>query len=272
MAASFLGAVLIGVALAPPAEASRPFDYATLHKPAQDDQRLRLVVKTVTGIEKPDALTLRASGTHAQAREIKGSVGRWAVNMRSAKGKALISSVKEGFDLGRFAKLSAIGHYGGTCDSQFRVLFKIEGFNQRDDEPQFRKATGCDRAQARTGRGRTGLFGRPYRSKSVMKDGKLRDLVEGTRLKVKFDRDEENDAVIWSSGCNDFADTIVLTDEQVRTDDPPDQTLVECRRRLLRQDEFFANFFKRDPAYVTQGNGLILSTERVTIKLRRKSG
>lgn len=143
VAGAVIALVLAGAAFAQPASASRPFDYAALHK-SPDTGRIRLVVKTVTGIEKPDRLRLRASGQTAHAKEIKGSVGRWAVNEETAEGRALIVAVMEGFDLFRFAKLHAVGHYREPCGSEFGVLFKIEDFNQRDDDAQFRKATGCD--------------------------------------------------------------------------------------------------------------------------------
>jgi len=254
------------------ASASRPFDYAVLHKPTQDDQRLRLVVKTVTGIEKPDALTLRASGVHAHAKEIKGSVGRWAVNMGTDEGKALISAVKEGFDLGRFSKLHAVGYYDWTCATKFRVLFKIEGFNQRDDWAQFRRATDdCDRARSTAASGEQGLFGPAYFSTSVTKDGESLELVDDKRLKVDFDHERSDvDVVRWSSGCNFFGTKFVIENERLITKNNSPSTQIGCAREARRQDRFFYRFFEHNPALVTSGNGLQLSNDRVVIELQRK--
>lgn len=54
-------AALACAILAQSASASRPFDWAVLHK-GEDPNRLRLVVRTTTGIEKPERIQLRFGG------------------------------------------------------------------------------------------------------------------------------------------------------------------------------------------------------------------
>ncbi|MEJ7875620.1 MAG: hypothetical protein WKF62_03095 [Solirubrobacterales bacterium] len=205
---------LICLAIAQPASASRPFDWAVLHK-GTDPNRLRLVVRTTTGIEKPRRLQLRFHGEGIAARELKGSVGRWAVGEKTARERSFAVAIAEHMDLFGQARIHAIGRYGGPCDGTFRVLFKLEELNVRDDEAQFRKATSCERRRAQTERGALGLFGPAYRSTAVTKDGEPRELVDGTRLRAKFTHDDDGDALAWRAGCNYFGSRIEVTNNQI---------------------------------------------------------
>ena len=40
---------------------------------------------------------------------------------------------------------------------------------------------------------------------------------------------------------------------------------------LMRQDDFFVHIFRQDPAWDAEGRDLTLSTDRVTIELRRRA-
>ena len=114
------------------------------------------------------------------------------------------------------------------------------------------------------------LFGPAYFATSITKEGEARELVEDTRLRVKFKRDEERDAVTWSAGCNYFGARIVLGDAHIDTRQIIG-TQIGCRRALARQDDWIAKFFRSDPGWTAEGRRLTLSTERVEIELRRKS-
>ncbi|MDQ3759483.1 MAG: META domain-containing protein, partial [Actinomycetota bacterium] len=109
------------------------------------------------------------------------------------------------------------------------------------------------------------LFGPAYFATSITKDGEARELVEDTRLRVKFNRDEERDAVTWSAGCNYFGARIVLADAHIDTRQISG-TQIGCRRALARQDDWIARFFASDPAYSTEGRRLTLSNERIVIE------
>lgn len=111
------------------------------------------------------------------------------------------------------------------------------------------------------------LFGSRYHSVSVTKDGQTRELVEGTKLRVKFFHDGERDGVRWHSGCNYFGARIEVTSKRIKTDDIIG-TEIGCEEQ--RQDAFFARFFSQDPRYVASGRRLTLSTDRVVVELRRR--
>ncbi len=114
------------------------------------------------------------------------------------------------------------------------------------------------------------LFGPRYHSVSITKDGQPRDLVKGTKLRVKFFHADDHDGVRWHSGCNYFGARIKVTNRRIETGDIAG-TEIGCAPEEQRQDDFFARFFKRDPAWSAKGRHLTLSTERVVIELRRRA-
>ena len=113
------------------------------------------------------------------------------------------------------------------------------------------------------------LFGKKYHSVSVTKDGQPKPLVKETKLRVQFFHAEEEDELAWHAGCNRFGYAVIVLDELLDTD-YGSSTEIGCPGDLARQDIFFAHFFKRDPAWSASGRNLTLSTERVTIDLRRR--
>lgn len=113
------------------------------------------------------------------------------------------------------------------------------------------------------------LFGPKYRSVSVEKNGEPRELVDGTRLQVKFAHEDGGDVVRWSSGCNLFGAQIEVSEAAIDTGEIT-STDMACQNALGRQDNFFARFFAGDPSYSAEGRRLTLSTDRVEIELRRR--
>jgi heat shock protein HslJ len=114
------------------------------------------------------------------------------------------------------------------------------------------------------------LFGPRYHSVSVTKDGDPKPLVKGTKLWVKFTHGDFQDSVTWRAGCNFFGAPVKVNEEtlNVRRIGSTDMACIGDGR--MRQDNFFAHFFHQDPAWDAEGRDLTLSTERVSIELRRK--
>jgi heat shock protein HslJ len=113
------------------------------------------------------------------------------------------------------------------------------------------------------------LFGKRYHSVSITKDGAPKALVEGTKLRVQFSHGDDHDSILWRAGCNFFGRQIIVTEETIDTRGGS-STEMGCPNELQRQDEFFAHFFRQDPAWNASGRELTLSTDRVTIELRRR--
>ena len=114
------------------------------------------------------------------------------------------------------------------------------------------------------------LFGPRYHSVSVTKDGEPKSLVADTKLRVEFFRNVERDELAWHAGCNRFGYRIIVSQSEIDTRYGA-STEIGCPRDLANQDDFFARFFKQDPAWSAEGRYLTLSTERVTVELRRRS-
>jgi len=115
----------------------------------------------------------------------------------------------------------------------------------------------------------TALFGAKYFSTFVTENGEPRKLVGDKPLQVRFVHNETNDAVRWSSGCNFYGARVEVTDKRIITGRVLG-TAIGCSPAAKEQDEFFVELFRDDPAYVAQGKRLELSTNRTTVKLRRR--
>ena len=137
-----VAALVLSLAGATVASASRPFDWAEL-KRNPETREFKVKVKTVTGQEKPKRLRLKAGGHTAQATNIKR--GRWVLSDETKDGAAVIVALLEGIDFVGYAKLRAVGLYGPPCFPKFKVVFRLRDINRRDENAEFREATGCKR-------------------------------------------------------------------------------------------------------------------------------
>jgi heat shock protein HslJ len=114
------------------------------------------------------------------------------------------------------------------------------------------------------------LFGRAYLSKKVIKNGAPHTLVEGTKIRVKFEHRDNYDVVRWRSGCNRFGAHVEVMAERLKLG-VITGTLVGCPKPLDRQDEWIASFFASDPEWVRNSRKLRLRSADDVIKLRRRA-
>jgi hypothetical protein len=128
-------------AVADNAAASRPFSYTVMHR-STDPRQLRhwLLIKTVTGPDKPRRVTARSGGISAPAKELATARGRWIVSRRTPNGGKLIHALRAELRHSNHVALRAVGHY--KCSATFRVRFRITGYNDRAAS-HFEDATGC---------------------------------------------------------------------------------------------------------------------------------
>ena len=117
------------------------------------------------------------------------------------------------------------------------------------------------------------LFGKKYHSASVTKDGEPKPLVKGTHLWVQFHHNDDHDGVAWRAGCNYYGARMTIAEDVI---DVKRKTIISTDMACIgdhyrRQDDFFARFFAKDPAWSAEGSDLTLSTERITIELHRRT-
>jgi heat shock protein HslJ len=112
------------------------------------------------------------------------------------------------------------------------------------------------------------LFGRAYLSKKVIKNGAPHTLVEGTKIRVKFEHRDNYDNVGWHSGCNYYGAHVDVRPKRLKLGGIG-STAIGCSKPLLRQDEWVGRFFGSDPRWVRHGRRLRLRAGDDVIKLRR---
>ena len=122
---------------------------------------------------------------------------------------------------------------------------------------------------AQAGGSGSALFGPAYDSTAVTKNGEPHELVEGTRIRVKFVH-EDHDVVRWRSGCNQFGAGVEVTPKRLEVGQIGG-TEVGCAKRLHRQDEWIARVFGSDPKWIRQGRRLKLRAGDDAITLRRRA-
>ena len=113
------------------------------------------------------------------------------------------------------------------------------------------------------------LVGDRYRSISAVRDGESHDLVEGTRIRVRFRRQDGNELVSWRAGCNHFGARVKVRPRRLVTG-RSEGTAVGCNDALHRQDRWLARFFRRDPRWVRRGTRLRLRSGDDVIRFRRR--
>jgi len=114
------------------------------------------------------------------------------------------------------------------------------------------------------------LVGKRYDSISVIRNGEPHELVEETRIRVRFERRDGYDVVGWHAGCNRFGAPVKIRPRRLLTG-PIAGTEVACSDALLRQDRWLARFFRRDPRWTFRGRRLGLRSGDDVIRLRRRA-
>jgi hypothetical protein len=133
-------AIVVSLAGATIASASRPFDWAKLKRDPQTGE-FTLKLRTVTGQEKPERLRIKAGGHTAEATNTRR--GRWVLTDETRRGAAVIVALVERIESFGYAKLRAVGVYGPPCFAKFKVRFRLRDVNRRDEKARFLEATGC---------------------------------------------------------------------------------------------------------------------------------
>jgi heat shock protein HslJ len=115
-----------------------------------------------------------------------------------------------------------------------------------------------------------GLFGRPFLSgDAVVKNGERFELVEGTRLRLDFDRDGGRDVVGWRAGCNYFGGDVTVTEERLEISGIAG-TEIGCEKPLLRQDRWIARFLGAHPEWSRTRGRLKLIRNDDVVRLWRR--
>jgi heat shock protein HslJ len=130
-------------------------------------------------------------------------------------------------------------------------------------------ALGSTSSAGTQARGTEQLFGRPYVSVSVMKDGTVHHLFDRAVIRVAFEHRDGSDVVRWRAECNHFGAPVEITDQRLETGQISNTTM-RCTKRLGRQDRWIGRFFWSNPEWRAGDGRLRLEAagDRV-IKLRR---
>jgi META domain-containing protein len=113
-------------------------------------------------------------------------------------------------------------------------------------------------------------LGDRYDSIAVARDGEPHELVEGTRIRLRFEQREGYDVVSWRAGCNYLGARVEIGPWRLITGQISG-TEMGCSNALLRQDEWLARFFRRDPRWTLRGTRLRLRSGDDVIRLRRRT-
>jgi META domain-containing protein len=113
-------------------------------------------------------------------------------------------------------------------------------------------------------------LGNRYASISVTRDGEPHELVEGTRIRVRFEERAGYDAVSWRAGCDRFGARVEISPWRLITGQIS-STKMKCRNPLLRQDEWLMRFLARDPRWTIGEAKLRLRSGDDVIRLRRRT-
>jgi hypothetical protein len=113
-------------------------------------------------------------------------------------------------------------------------------------------------------------LGDRYDSLSVVRDGEPHELVEGTRIRLRFEQREGYDVVSWRAGCDYLGARVEIRPWRLLTGQISG-TEMGCSDALLRQDRWLARFFRRDPRWTLRGTRLRLRSGDDVIRLRRRT-
>jgi heat shock protein HslJ len=109
------------------------------------------------------------------------------------------------------------------------------------------------------------LWGRTFVAVSIAEAGVQRPLLEGTRLKLTFERRESSDGMHWNAGCNTAGAEIVIDADRIDVG-PISQTDMGCDEARHAQDAWVADFFTRDPRWRVERERLVLTAGSTVIE------
>lgn len=112
------------------------------------------------------------------------------------------------------------------------------------------------------------LRGNTFFSAAVYEDERPRELVDGTHIRLRFERREDGDVVSWSAGCNSAGGDLLI-DDTTLTIDRVFSTTQGCPAELERQDVWLFEFFDSDPAWRLEDDRLSLTSGADSIVLER---
>jgi hypothetical protein len=113
------------------------------------------------------------------------------------------------------------------------------------------------------------LFGKPFvSSEAVVKNGHRAPLVEGTRIRVRFAREDQRHLIRWRAGCNFFGARVEITPTRLEVGQVTG-TAIGCERPLALQERWVSRFIGSDPDWVRHGRKLRLTRHDDVIRLRR---
>lgn len=111
------------------------------------------------------------------------------------------------------------------------------------------------------------LIGNEFVSTSIIEAGEERPLVEGTRLRVSFERRRNYDSIGWSAGCNGAWAKVTVTANRLRLGAIA-STRMGCLRDLEQQDAWLSEFFRTNPEWELRDGELTLSAGEREIRLQ----
>lgn len=109
------------------------------------------------------------------------------------------------------------------------------------------------------------LVGRGFASVSVREGDRPRELVEGTRIEVSFERRGDHDVVRWRAGCNTVGGAVRIDADRLRIR-PGAGTTVGCDEQRHQQEDWVSAFFHGDPFWELEGDRLTLTSQDVVME------
>ena len=113
-------------------------------------------------------------------------------------------------------------------------------------------------------------LGDRYASISVVRNGETHELVEGARIRLRFEQREGYDVVGWRAGCKHYGARVKIGPWRLLTGQISG-TEMGCSNALRRQDEWLRRFFRRDPRWTLRGTRLSLRSGDDVIRLHRRT-
>jgi heat shock protein HslJ len=108
------------------------------------------------------------------------------------------------------------------------------------------------------------LTGRTFLSTAVTENGKPRELVRGTRIRLEFTTDGK---LSFAAGCNTSQAKVSTKDGRLSLDKEITMTLIGCMEPQQSQDAWLGSVIAAKPAWKLDGDKLELTTSSATISL-----
>ncbi|MGW1341971.1 META domain-containing protein [Kribbella sp. NPDC002412] len=123
---------------------------------------------------------------------------------------------------------------------------------------------GCGNEAGTGGDSGVSLQGRTYLSTAVTEDGKPKQLVPNSRIRLTFSDDGR---LIAEAGCNSMQSAVDTGDGKLSLDKQLATTAMGCDEPRHRQDGWLSKILTSDPAWKLEGDRLILTSGGTTISL-----